>query len=54
MEYVAEYSASKGELILPSDLNTATPGIKAAVYVLRTPETEITRILNVEVIGAES
>lgn len=53
MDYVAEYSASKGELILPSDLNTSSPGIIAAVYVLRTPQTEITRILNVEVIARE-
>lgn len=54
MEYVADYSSSKGELILPSDLNTASVGMKAAVYVLRTPETEITRILYVEVIRKES
>ena len=53
MEYIADYSASKGELILPADVNTSTPGMKAAVYVLRTPRTEITRILNVEVVSRE-
>lgn len=53
MEYIADYSASGGELILPSDVSTSVPGMKAAVYVLRTPRTEITRILNVEVISKE-
>ena len=53
LEYVADYSSARGELILPANVNTATPGMKAAVYVLRTPRTEITRILNVKVIAKE-
>lgn len=53
LEYVADYSSSKGELILPGNVDTSTPGVKAAVYVFRTPHTEITRILNVEVIAKE-
>lgn len=53
MEYIADYSSSRGELILPADVSTSSPGTYAAVYVLHTGRTEITRILNVEVVPAE-
>ncbi len=47
--YLDSYSGRNGELFLPGEIDTSTPGVKAAVYRLKTEQTELTRILWVNV-----
>ncbi len=49
MAYVQSYSHDAERLKLPTDLDTSTPGVKAAVYTLQSGYEQLTRVLLVHV-----